>query len=52
MIMDIHQILRRLPHRYPLLLVDRVLELHDRQPHGLIVRIQLPVRQRSGQSAA
>jgi 3-hydroxyacyl-[acyl-carrier-protein] dehydratase len=27
MIMDIHQILRRLPHRYPMLLVDRVLEL-------------------------
>jgi len=26
-VMDIHQILRRLPHRYPLLLVDRVLEL-------------------------
>jgi 3-hydroxyacyl-[acyl-carrier-protein] dehydratase len=25
--MDIHEILRRLPHRYPLLLVDRVLEL-------------------------
>ena len=25
--MDIHQILRRLPHRYPILLVDRVLEL-------------------------
>lgn len=24
---DIHQILKRLPHRYPLLLVDRVLEL-------------------------
>ena len=24
--MDIHQILRKLPHRYPLLLVDRVLE--------------------------
>ena len=24
--MDIHQILRRLPHRYPILLVDRVLE--------------------------
>jgi 3-hydroxyacyl-[acyl-carrier-protein] dehydratase len=24
--MDIHQILKRLPHRYPLLLVDRVLE--------------------------
>ena len=25
--MDIHQILRKLPHRYPLLLVDRVLEI-------------------------
>ena len=25
--MDIHQILRNLPHRYPILLVDRVLEL-------------------------
>jgi len=25
--MDIHEILRRLPHRYPILLVDRVLEL-------------------------
>jgi 3-hydroxyacyl-[acyl-carrier-protein] dehydratase len=25
--MDIHQILRKLPHRYPILLVDRVLEL-------------------------
>lgn len=28
--MNIHQILERLPHRYPLLLVDRVLEL---EPH-------------------
>jgi len=28
--MNIHQILERLPHRYPLLLVDRVLDL---QPH-------------------
>lgn len=27
MTMDIHQILTRLPHRYPFLLVDRVLEL-------------------------
>jgi 3-hydroxyacyl-[acyl-carrier-protein] dehydratase len=27
MTMDIHRILRKLPHRYPLLLVDRVLEL-------------------------
>ena len=25
--MDIHEILKRLPHRYPFLLVDRVLEL-------------------------
>jgi 3-hydroxyacyl-[acyl-carrier-protein] dehydratase len=25
--MDIHEILKRLPHRYPILLVDRVLEL-------------------------
>lgn len=28
MTMDIHQVLRKLPHRYPFLLVDRVLELH------------------------
>ncbi|KAB2876468.1 MAG: 3-hydroxyacyl-ACP dehydratase FabZ [Burkholderiaceae bacterium] len=28
--MNIHQILERLPHRYPILLVDRVLEL---EPH-------------------
>ena len=27
MSMDIHQILRQLPHRYPILLVDRVLEI-------------------------
>ena len=27
MTMDIHQILKKLPHRYPILLVDRVLEL-------------------------
>jgi 3-hydroxyacyl-[acyl-carrier-protein] dehydratase len=25
--MDIHQVLKKLPHRYPILLVDRVLEL-------------------------
>jgi 3-hydroxyacyl-[acyl-carrier-protein] dehydratase len=25
--MDIHQIMKRLPHRYPILLIDRVLEL-------------------------
>jgi signal transduction histidine kinase len=28
------------------------LSLHDRQPHGLIVRIELPVRQQSQQTAA
>jgi 3-hydroxyacyl-[acyl-carrier-protein] dehydratase len=27
MMMDIHRILEKLPHRYPILLVDRVLEL-------------------------
>ena len=27
--MDIHQILKQLPHRYPILLVDRVLELEQ-----------------------
>ena len=27
--MDIHQILKRLPHRYPFLLVDRVIELSE-----------------------
>ena len=25
--MDIHQILKQLPHRYPFLMVDRVLEI-------------------------
>ena len=29
--MDIHEILKRLPHRYPFLLVDRVLELEKGQ---------------------
>jgi 3-hydroxyacyl-[acyl-carrier-protein] dehydratase len=29
MTMDIHDILKRLPHRYPFLLVDRVLELES-----------------------
>ena len=29
--MDIHEILRQLPHRYPILLVDRVLELEPQQ---------------------
>ena len=29
MILDIHSILRKLPHRYPFLLVDRVVEIED-----------------------
>lgn len=29
--MDIHHILKKLPHRYPILLVDRVLELEKHQ---------------------
>jgi 3-hydroxyacyl-[acyl-carrier-protein] dehydratase len=29
--MDIHEILKRLPHRYPFLLIDRVLELETGQ---------------------
>lgn len=29
--LDIHQILKKLPHRYPILLVDRVLELERGQ---------------------
>ena len=31
MTMDIHQILKQLPHRYPILLVDRVLEIEKGQ---------------------
>jgi len=31
MMMDIHQILKKLPHRYPILLVDRVLEIEKGQ---------------------
>ena len=27
--MDIHEVMRRLPHRYPFLLVDRVLEIYS-----------------------
>ena len=29
MILDIHSILQKLPHRYPFLLVDRVVEIED-----------------------
>lgn len=36
-IMDIHHILKRLPHRYPMLLVDRVIEL---QKHERIVAVK------------
>jgi 3-hydroxyacyl-[acyl-carrier-protein] dehydratase len=33
---DIHQILKKLPHRYPILLVDRVLEIeHDKRIKAL-----------------
>ena len=35
--MDIHQILQKLPHRYPFLLVDRVLEL---QPGAYVKAIK------------
>ncbi|MCU0968422.1 MAG: 3-hydroxyacyl-ACP dehydratase FabZ [Rubrivivax sp.] len=35
-VLDIHKILRKLPHRYPILLVDRVLELEkDRRIKAL-----------------
>ncbi|HSW23336.1 MAG TPA: 3-hydroxyacyl-[acyl-carrier-protein] dehydratase FabZ, partial [Burkholderiaceae bacterium] len=30
-VLNIHEVLKRLPHRYPLLLVDRVLELEPHQ---------------------
>lgn len=33
--MDIHQILKKLPHRYPILLVDRVLEIDDKRIRAL-----------------
>ncbi len=32
-VLDIHEILKKLPHRYPFLLVDRVLELEHGQAH-------------------
>jgi 3-hydroxyacyl-[acyl-carrier-protein] dehydratase len=35
--LDIHQILRKLPHRYPIILVDRVLEL---EPGARIVALK------------
>jgi len=31
MTMDIHEILKRLPHRYPILMVDRVLEIEHKK---------------------
>jgi len=33
--MDIHEILKRLPHRYPILLVDRVLEVDEKRIRAL-----------------
>lgn len=35
--MDIHEVLRHLPHRYPFLLIDRVLEV---EPNGKIVALK------------
>ena len=35
---DIGEILRLLPHRYPFLLVDRVINIRDDQ-HGMALRI-------------
>jgi 3-hydroxyacyl-[acyl-carrier-protein] dehydratase len=32
---DIHEIMKHLPHRYPLLLVDRILELEENRVVGL-----------------
>src|SRR5882757_4258369 len=37
MTLDIHQILKRLPHRYPILLVDRVLSL-EKGKHILAIK--------------
>jgi 3-hydroxymyristoyl/3-hydroxydecanoyl-(acyl carrier protein) dehydratase len=36
--MDIHEILEHLPHRYPFLLVDRVLECRAGQVHPCATR--------------
>jgi 3-hydroxyacyl-[acyl-carrier-protein] dehydratase len=36
-VLDIHQILKKLPHRYPILLVDRVIEL---EPDKRIVALK------------
>jgi 3-hydroxyacyl-[acyl-carrier-protein] dehydratase len=36
-VLDIHQILKKLPHRYPILLVDRVIEL---EPDRRIVALK------------
>lgn len=33
--MDIHDVLKRLPHRYPILLVDRVLEVDEQRIRAL-----------------
>ncbi len=39
--MDIHQILKKLPHRYPILLVDRVLELEKGQRISAIKNVTI-----------
>ena len=33
--MDIHEVLKRLPHRYPFLLVDKIIELTDKHIIGI-----------------
>ena len=46
--MDIHQILKQLPHRYPILLVDRVLEKNAaslKQLHALRDRLKAVEKQ-------
>ena len=38
--MDIHAILKQLPHRYPFLLVDRVIELRGDEYFDLGIRYE------------
>jgi 3-hydroxyacyl-[acyl-carrier-protein] dehydratase len=38
--MDIHQILKKLPHRYPFLLVDRVLEIEKGKSKNVTINEQ------------
>ncbi len=38
--LDIKEIIRLLPHRYPFILVDRILEGREREKHGRIEKCQ------------